>query len=144
MNSQNGKSPLSSRLRRTASMGASDDIRGSSYRENLSVICIWHFGCDQFRQTEDPMKKLTATLLTLLLAASAFAQVDDHEKAKKGAIIGGVAGAIAGTIIGNNPGHHSGKPGAVADPAAGTAAGAIVGAMMDRQGSATRQLQGAR
>src|SRR5215471_15230388 len=79
------------------------------------------------------MKKVMATLLTLLLAASAFAQVDEHEKTKKGAIIGGVAGAIAGTIIGNNRGHHSGKRGAVVGTVVGGAAGAIVGAMMDRQ-----------
>ena len=88
------------------------------------------------------MKKLMATLLTLLLASSAFAQVDEHEKAKKGAIIGGVAGAIAGTIIGNNRGHHSGKRGAVVGTVAGTAAGAIVGAMMDKQERELRQIQG--
>ena len=88
------------------------------------------------------MKRLMATLLTLLLAIPAFAQVDDHAKTKKGAIIGGVAGAIAGTIIGNNRGHHSGKRGAVVGTVVGGAAGAIVGAMMDRQERELRQIQG--
>jgi outer membrane protein OmpA-like peptidoglycan-associated protein len=88
------------------------------------------------------MKKLMATLLTLLLASPVFAQVDEHAKAKKGAIIGGVAGAIAGTIIGNNRGHHSGKRGAVVGTVVGGAAGAIVGAMMDRQERELRQIQG--
>jgi len=46
------------------------------------------------------MKKYIATLLTVLLAAlPMFAQtVDDHAKAKKGAVIGGVAGAVI-TIV---------------------------------------------
>jgi outer membrane protein OmpA-like peptidoglycan-associated protein len=89
------------------------------------------------------MKKMFATLLTLLLtAAPVFAQVDEHAKAKKGAIIGGLAGAIAGAVIGNNKGHHSATRGATAGVLAGTAAGAIVGAMMDRQERELRQING--
>src|SRR6266581_4872107 len=90
------------------------------------------------------MKKYIATLLTVLMAAlPVFAQtVDDHAKAKRGAVIGGIAGAIAGTVIGNNRGHHSGKRGAVVGAVAGTAAGAIVGAMMDKQERELRQIQG--
>jgi outer membrane protein OmpA-like peptidoglycan-associated protein len=96
------------------------------------------------------MKKTFATILTVLLATSAFAQidsntfaqVDDHAKAKKGAIIGGIAGAIAGGVISNNRNGHSGKRGAVVGAVAGTAAGAIVGAMMDRQERELRQIQG--
>src|SRR6266550_9390845 len=90
------------------------------------------------------MKKYIATLLTVLLTAvPMFAQtVDDHAKAKRGAVIGGVAGAIAGTIIGNNKGHHSGKRGAVVGAVAGTAVGAVVGAMMDKQERELRQIQG--
>jgi outer membrane protein OmpA-like peptidoglycan-associated protein len=88
------------------------------------------------------MKKLIATILTVLLAAPVFAQTDDHAKAKKGAVIGGVAGAIAGAIIGNNRGHHSSKRGAVVGGIAGTAAGAIVGAMMDKQERELRQING--
>src|SRR5438128_7425053 len=89
------------------------------------------------------MKRLIAMLLTTLLATAGFAQtVDDHTKAKKGAVIGGVAGAIAGAVIGNNRGHHSSKRGAVVGGIAGTAAGAIVGAMMDKQERELRQIQG--
>src|SRR2546428_6065641 len=97
----------------------------------------------QFNQ-EEKMKKYIAMILTVLLAAlPTFAQtVDDHSKAKKGAVIGGIAGAIAGTVIGNNRGHHSGKRGAVVGAVAGTAAGAIVGAMMDKQERELRQIQG--
>ena len=89
------------------------------------------------------MKKQIASLLTVLLVAgTAFAQVDDHEKAKKGAAIGGIAGAIAGSIISNNRNGHSGKRGAVVGGLAGTAAGAIVGAMMDKQERQLRQIPG--
>ena len=89
------------------------------------------------------MKKQIASLLTVLLVAgSAFAQVDEHAKAKKGAVIGGVAGAIAGAVIGNNRGHHSAKRGATVGVLAGTAAGAIVGAMMDKQERELRQIEG--
>ena len=90
------------------------------------------------------MKKNIATLLTVLLTtAPVFAQaVDDHGKAKKGAVIGGVAGAIAGAVIDNNRGHHSAKRGAVVGGVAGAAAGAIVGAMMDKQERDLRQIQG--
>src|SRR5437899_9649765 len=90
------------------------------------------------------MRKTVATLLAVLLTSvPLFAQtVDEHAKAKKGAVIGGIAGAIAGTVIGNNRGHHSGKRGAVVGAVAGTAAGAIVGAMMDRQERELRQIQG--
>jgi outer membrane protein OmpA-like peptidoglycan-associated protein len=89
------------------------------------------------------MRKIFAVLLTVLLASPMFAQtVDDHAKAKKGAVIGGIAGAIAGSVIGNNRGHHSAKRGAVVGAVAGTAAGAIVGAMMDRQERELRQIQG--
>jgi outer membrane protein OmpA-like peptidoglycan-associated protein len=90
------------------------------------------------------MKKYIATLLTVLIAAlPMFAQtVDDHAKAKKGAVIGGVAGAIAGAVIDNNRGHHSAKRGAVIGGVAGTAVGAVVGAMMDKQERDLRQIQG--
>jgi outer membrane protein OmpA-like peptidoglycan-associated protein len=89
------------------------------------------------------MKKLLASTLTLLLFATAgFAQVDDHAKAKKGALIGGIAGVIAGDIISNNRNGHSGKRGAIVGGLAGTAAGAIVGAMMDKQERQLRQIQG--
>jgi outer membrane protein OmpA-like peptidoglycan-associated protein len=89
------------------------------------------------------MKKLLASTLTVLLfAATAFAQTDDHAKAKKGAIIGGIAGAIAGGVISNNRNGHSGKRGAVVGGVAGAAAGAIVGAMMDKQERQLRQIPG--
>ena len=89
------------------------------------------------------MKKLLASTLTVLLfATTAFAQTDDHAKAKKGAIIGGIAGAIAGGVISNNRNGHSGKRGAIVGGLAGTAAGAIVGAMMDKQERQLRQIQG--
>jgi outer membrane protein OmpA-like peptidoglycan-associated protein len=89
------------------------------------------------------MKKLLASTLTVLLfATTAFAQVDDHAKAKKGAIIGGIAGAIAGGVISNNRNGHSGKRGAIVGGVAGTAAGAIVGAMMDKQERELRQIPG--
>src|ERR1700736_5338865 len=90
------------------------------------------------------MKKYIATLLTVLLtAAPLLAQtVDNHAKAKKGAVIGGVAGAIAGAVIDNNIGHHSAKRGAVIGGVAGAATGAIVGAMMDKQERELRQIQG--
>ncbi len=89
------------------------------------------------------MKKQIASLLTVLLVATtALAQVDDHAKTKKGAVIGGVAGAIAGAVIGNNRGHHSAKRGATVGAIAGGAAGAIVGAMMDKQERELRQIQG--
>jgi len=90
------------------------------------------------------MRKYIATLLTVLLATvPVFAQtVDEHAKAKKGAVIGGIAGAVAGAVIGNNRGHHSSKRGAVVGGIAGTAAGAIVGAMMDKQERELRQIQG--
>ena len=90
------------------------------------------------------MKKLLASTLTiLLLSTAAFAQtVDDHAKAKKGAIIGGIAGAIAGGVISNNRNGHSGKRGAIVGGLAGTAAGAIVGAMMDKQERQLREIPG--
>ncbi len=90
------------------------------------------------------MKKYIAMLLTVLLTTGpVFAQaVDEHEKSKKGAVIGGVAGAIAGAIIGKHGGHHSAKRGAVVGAVAGTAAGAIVGAMMDKQERELREIQG--
>ena len=90
------------------------------------------------------MKKYFASILTVLLVATAgFAQtVDEHAKAKKGAVIGGVAGAIVGDVIGNNRGRHSGKRGAVVGAVAGTAAGAIIGAMMDKQERELRQIPG--
>lgn len=91
------------------------------------------------------MKRLMATLMiSLLCVPAAFAQtVDDHAKAKKGAIIGGVLGTAVGAVIGNNRGHHSAKRGAVVGAVAGGAAGAIVGAMMDRQERELRQINGA-
>jgi outer membrane protein OmpA-like peptidoglycan-associated protein len=93
---------------------------------------------------EEPMKRLLASTLTvLLLSTTAFAQTaDDHAKAKKGAVIGGIAGAIAGDILSNNRRGHSGKRGAIVGGIAGTAAGAIVGAMMDKQERQLRQVSG--
>lgn len=89
------------------------------------------------------MKRQIASLLTVLMVAStAFAQVDDHQKAKRGAVIGGVIGAIAGGVISNNREGHSGKRGAIVGAVAGTAAGAIVGAMMDKQERELRQIDG--
>ncbi len=89
------------------------------------------------------MKRSTIALLTIVLtAAPLFAQTDDHEKTKKGAVIGGIAGAIAGAIIGNNRGHHSSTRGATVGVLAGGAAGAIIGAMMDKQERELRQIQG--
>ncbi len=90
------------------------------------------------------MKKLiSATLTMLLLATPIFAQtVDDHAKAKKGAIIGAIAGALAGGVISNNRNGHSGQRGAIVGTLAGTAAGAIVGAMMDKQERQLRQVSG--
>ena len=90
------------------------------------------------------MRKYLAAVLTLLLVtATGFAQtVDEHAKAKKGAIIGGITGAVVGAVIGNNKGHHSAKRGAIAGVVAGGAAGAIVGAMMDKQERELRQIQG--
>ncbi len=90
------------------------------------------------------MKRLiSATLTVLLLAIPAFAQtVDDHAKAKKGAIIGAIAGALAGGVISNNRNGHSGKRGAIVGTLAGTAAGAIVGAMMDKQERQLRAING--
>lgn len=89
------------------------------------------------------MKKLFATILTVLLAVPMFAQTtDDHAKTKKGAAIGGTLGAVVGAVIGNNRGHHSSKRGAVVGGVAGAAAGAIVGAMMDKQERELRQIPG--
>lgn len=91
------------------------------------------------------MRNYIAMLLGVLLAAApAFAQtVDNHAKAKSGAVIGGVAGAIAGAVIDNNRGSHSAKRGAVVGGVAGAAAGAIIGNMMDKQEKDLRQIQGA-
>ena len=95
------------------------------------------------RFREDLMKQLTASILVLLLVTpAAFAQVDDHGKAKKGAVIGGVAGAIVGGVLGNNRGKGDAKRGAVIGGVVGTATGAIVGAMMDKQERELRQIEG--
>src|SRR5829696_3670097 len=88
------------------------------------------------------MKKLIATLLITLMSTAAFAQTDNHAKAKKGAVVGGVAGAIAGAIIHNNRGSGNAKRGAVVGGVVGAATGAIVGAMMDKQERALRQIEG--
>ncbi|MEO6260612.1 MAG: hypothetical protein ABIP63_09680, partial [Thermoanaerobaculia bacterium] len=91
------------------------------------------------------MKRQIASLLTVFMVATtafAGAQIDDHAKAKRGAVIGGVIGAIAGGVISNNREGHSGKRGAIVGGLAGTAAGAIVGAMMDKQERELRQIDG--
>lgn len=89
------------------------------------------------------MKQLIAAILVALLAAPmAFAQVDEHAKTKRGAVIGGVAGAIVGGVLGNNRGSGNAKRGAVIGGVVGTATGAIVGAMMDRQERELRQIEG--
>ncbi|MGZ8832425.1 MAG: OmpA family protein [Thermoanaerobaculia bacterium] len=89
------------------------------------------------------MKQLITSILVLLLVSpAAFAQVDDHGKAKKGAVIGGVAGAIVGGVLGNNRGKGNGTRGAVIGGVVGTATGAIVGAMMDKQERELRQIEG--
>ncbi len=92
---------------------------------------------------EETMKHMTAMFLTILLVVpAAFAQVDDHAKAKKGAVIGGIAGGIVGAVIGNNRNGHSAGRGAVVGTLAGAGAGAIVGAMMDKQERELRQING--
>ncbi len=89
------------------------------------------------------MKRLTAMFaMVMLVAATGFAQVDEHQKAKSGAAIGAIGGAIVGAVIDNNRGHHSAKRGAVIGGVAGGAVGAIVGAMMDKQERELRQIQG--
>jgi outer membrane protein OmpA-like peptidoglycan-associated protein len=92
---------------------------------------------------EETMKHMTAMFLAILLVVpAAFAQVDDHAKAKKGAVIGGIAGGIVGAVIGNNRNGHSPQRGAVVGTLAGAGAGAIVGAMMDKQERELRQIDG--
>lgn len=89
------------------------------------------------------MKQFIAAILVALLAAPmAFAQVDEHAKTKRGAVVGGVAGAIVGGVLGNNRGSGNAKRGAVIGGAVGAATGAIVGAMMDRQEKELRQIEG--
>ena len=89
------------------------------------------------------MKQIITSILVLLLVTpAAFAQVDDHGKAKKGAVIGGVAGAIVGGVLGNNRGKGNATRGAVIGGVVGTATGAIVGAMMDKQERELRQIEG--
>jgi outer membrane protein OmpA-like peptidoglycan-associated protein len=85
---------------------------------------------------------IAALMIVLLAAAPLFAQVDDHAKTKKGAVVGGVLGALAGAVIGNNRQGHSPKRGAIVGGVAGAAAGAIVGAMMDKQERELRQIDG--
>lgn len=89
------------------------------------------------------MKQFIASILVMLFVVpAAFAQVDDHAKAKKGAAIGGVAGAIVGGVLGNNRGKGNGTRGAVIGGVVGGATGAIVGVMMDRQEKSLRQIEG--
>jgi outer membrane protein OmpA-like peptidoglycan-associated protein len=88
------------------------------------------------------MKRLIATMLTVLLAVPLFAQTDSNAKSKKGAVVGGTLGAVLGAVIGNNRGHHSSTRGAVVGTVAGAAAGAIVGHMMDKQERELRQING--
>ena len=89
------------------------------------------------------MKQFIASILVLLFVVpAAFAQVDNHAKAKRGAAIGGVAGAIVGGVLGNNRGSGNAKRGAVIGGVVGGATGAIVGAMMDKQEKALRQIEG--
>ena len=89
------------------------------------------------------MRKYIAMFMAVIFAvAPAFAQtVDNHEKTKRGAAIGGVAGAIAGAIIGNHKGHSTTR-GVLVGGAVGAATGAIVGSMMDKQERELRQIQG--
>ena len=87
-------------------------------------------------------KAIAALLSAALMSTPLIAQtVDQHEKTKKGAVIGGVAGAIAGALIGRHKGHTTTR-GAVVGGVTGAAAGAIVGAMMDKQEQKLRQIQG--
>src|SRR5216684_2252775 len=73
---------------------------------------------------EEQMKQLMATTMVLLMAAvPAFAQVDDNAQTKRGAVVGGALGAVLGAIVGNNTGHRSGGRGLVVGGAAGAAAG---------------------
>ncbi|HSP17366.1 MAG TPA: OmpA family protein [Thermoanaerobaculia bacterium] len=89
------------------------------------------------------MKQFIASILVLLLVAPvAFAQTDNHAKAKKGAAVGGVAGAIVGGVLGNNRGSGNATRGAVIGGVVGAATGAIVGAMMDKQEKELRQIEG--
>lgn len=100
-------------------------------------------GAPSIRFREDSMKQFIAAILVALLAAPmAFAQVDEHAKTKRGAVVGGVAGAIVGGVLGNNRGSGNAKRGAVIGGAVGAATGAIVGAMMDRQEKELRQIEG--
>lgn len=88
------------------------------------------------------MRQFIASILVLMFVVpAAFAQVDNHAKAKRGAAIGGVAGAIVGGVLGNNRGSGS-KRGAVIGGVVGGATGAIVGAMMDKQERELRQIEG--
>ncbi len=92
---------------------------------------------------EETMKQFIASILALMLVVpAAFAQVDDHAKTKKGAVIGGVAGAIVGGVLGNNRGSGNAKRGVVIGGVVGAATGAIVGAMMDKQERELRQING--
>jgi outer membrane protein OmpA-like peptidoglycan-associated protein len=89
------------------------------------------------------MKQMIAALMIALLAVpAAFAQVDNHAKTKKGAVIGGAIGGVLGAVLGNNGRNHSAKQGAVIGVATGGVAGAIIGAMMDKQERDLRQIQG--
>jgi len=89
------------------------------------------------------MKQFFASILVVLLAVpAAFAQVDNHAKTKKGAVIGGAAGAVLGGVLGNNRGSGNAKRGAVIGGVVGAAAGGIIGAMMDKQERELRQIEG--
>src|SRR4029077_2162019 len=112
---------------------------------NNTYLPCWHSHCETLT-TEfkgDKMRRYIAMFMAVVFAAAPlFAEhVDEHDKTKKGAVIGGVAGAIAGVLIGKHKGHTATR-GAVVGGVTGAAAGAIVGAMMDKQERQLRQIQG--
>src|SRR5919108_1206979 len=139
MKSRNDKSPSWSILCSTPSNGSSRFTFASytaSRDDHQHLFAILALGLKPFRPITrgKEMKKLIATLMSVIFAAAPlFAQtIDNHEKAKRGAAIGGVAGAIAGAIIGRHKGHTTTR-GAVVGGVVGAATGAVVGNMMDKQ-----------
>jgi len=94
---------------------------------------------------KEPMKKFIAVLMiTILAAATAFAQdtATQRDKTRKGAIIGGIAGGVLGAVLGKHGSHHSATRGVVVGGVVGTAAGAVIGSMMDKQERELRQING--
>src|SRR5947209_3219267 len=92
--SRNGKSLFLSDLRSTSSIDCSPAMPESYTATGRHFRLVAPTLRRQKQHQGGNMKKLLASTLTVLLfATTAFAQVDDHAKAKKGAVIGGIAGA---------------------------------------------------